>query len=447
MGHFDAALSSHALVALSAILLQVSYSFFNKVGPNAWYLVGVGIRIAIGIGLHTAPTQAVLAMPFSEQEYRKRLFYCLYMMDRLVSISLGRPFGIQDEDIEVELFTDANGAAAQAGPSRLQLHLHSSPLSVPLHIVRLRRIAGRIFTRVYSGRNKHLNAAQRDDILQTLHSELIDWRRSMPFPLPVSHALPVPQFSTAWYDLNYYQHVLMLYRPSPLCPILTIEKVSVIAEAASMYVSQVSALQLEKRYAFNWLNLFSVFTVSLTLIYSTIAQPGPLSEYLRGTKALDDLRTISGILAIYGRKFPSALKCMALVQDVVTKLELRADSGGVVTVASHHHSGSTISTNDATNEPDSAYPTLTTGNTAYDNLQEQVRQSPGQHSQSLEVEAVSDGMLETGPQLDFLNDNFDFSATDLGNAAAQVMANGMMASASMDMDEEMMQLLDGVWAD
>jgi hypothetical protein len=80
MAHFDGALQSGAVEALEAIVLQISYSFFNKVGANTWYLVGIAMRIAIGAGLHTTPSEAAKQLPADVQEYRKRLFYCLYMV-------------------------------------------------------------------------------------------------------------------------------------------------------------------------------------------------------------------------------------------------------------------------------------------------------------------------------------------------------------------------------
>lgn len=71
------------------------------------------------MGSHTSEVYESLAVDVAEQQ--KRLFFLLYMMDlfgvldqnacclpltdllRVVSLSLGRPFAIQDEDITVEV--------------------------------------------------------------------------------------------------------------------------------------------------------------------------------------------------------------------------------------------------------------------------------------------------------------------------------------------------------
>jgi hypothetical protein len=81
LAHFDAALQCGAVEALEAVVLQVSYSFFNKLGANTWYLVGIGIRIAVGAGLHTMPSEETAKRISADVlEYRRRLFFCLYMV-------------------------------------------------------------------------------------------------------------------------------------------------------------------------------------------------------------------------------------------------------------------------------------------------------------------------------------------------------------------------------
>lgn len=54
---------------------------------DTWFLVGVAARIATGMGLHTAEVYRSLAVDAAEQQ--KRIFFCLYMMDRYVQ--LGSP--------------------------------------------------------------------------------------------------------------------------------------------------------------------------------------------------------------------------------------------------------------------------------------------------------------------------------------------------------------------
>lgn len=251
-------------------------------------------------------------------------------MDRVVSVTLGRPFGLQDEDIEIECFSPADDSNIL--PDRILPHrqLTVPPIAVPLHIVALRKIAGHIFQEVYSNRNSQLPQSEKDGIIHSLHQQLIEWRRNMPFPLPDSRALRVPHLTTQWFDLNYHTHLIMIYRPSPLCPVSTVEKVSILADAAAMALRQMSIMRSNQCLSFNWLNLFSLFTTTLALIYAITAQPQSLSQYLDSSSALDDLRLAAEILSTFGRRFPSALKYHSMVSDVISRLESHLPAAGHV---------------------------------------------------------------------------------------------------------------------
>ncbi|KAL3424196.1 hypothetical protein PVAG01_03477 [Phlyctema vagabunda] len=379
---FEGALARGNMAALNALLLQIAYSFFNQVGPNTWYLVGMAGRLALGMGLHTTPTNGALGgLSPDVLEHRKRLFFCLYMMDRMVSIALGRPFGIRDEDVEIEPFADVDDEDLATTNSVPQRHLALSAMAVPLHILRLRKIAGEIFQEVYTNKNRHLDAAERDRIVAGLHEKLIHWRRNMPFPLPESQVLRVPHLSTTWFDLNYHNHIVLLYRPSPLFPILNLEKVTLLAGASAMAIRHAVTMHRQQRFAFNWLNLFSMFTSMVALVYSVTAQPEALSSYLQRSEALSDLRLAAELLQTFENKFPAASKCREMLQDVISRLELylpgqnSVSSNGPVSPFQHFTRASVPPDQTLPSTPSpgfdgnaTSYPLFLTGNASYDAL-------------------------------------------------------------------------------
>jgi hypothetical protein len=96
----------------------------------------------------------------------------------------------------VDVFsTKANEALS---PSTMLSHpsLVGADLAVPLHILALRRIGGQIFDHVYSAHRQNSGTGNEDQILSGLHSQLLEWRRTIPFPLPRCHFLQVPHTST-----------------------------------------------------------------------------------------------------------------------------------------------------------------------------------------------------------------------------------------------------------
>ncbi|KAJ4424213.1 hypothetical protein N0V82_001079 [Gnomoniopsis sp. IMI 355080] len=311
--------------ALEVIMLQVSYSFFNQLGPNTWFLVGMAARLALGLGLHSSSTY--VGIPVDIAQSRKRLFFSVYMMDRVVSIALGRPFALHDDDIDVSDFAAVDEECIGVDGIQPPNPLHPSLLAVPLHILALRRIAGKIARKVYANNiPAFLTSNEREKILHSLHEELVDWRRNMPFPLPdISDR--VPQLTSNWFDFNYYTHLAMIYRPSPMFPTMDHKRVKILEEAASMSIRQAYSMHRQGRFAYNWLNLLSIFTSTLSLIYSTNVQPDDLVTVLKQTRAIEDLDLVIELFDTLGFKFSVANKLRGMVADISSRYkDLRASS-------------------------------------------------------------------------------------------------------------------------
>lgn len=205
--------------------------------------------------------------------------------------------------------------------------LQPSLLAVPLHILALRKIAGKIARQVYANNfSASLQRNEREEILHSLHKELIDWRRNMPFPLPdISDR--VPQLTSTWFDFNYYTHLAMIYRPSPLFPTMDPKRVKILEEAASMSIRQAYSMHRQGRFAYNWLNLLSIFTSTLSLIYSTNVQPNDLVTVLKQTRAVEDLDLVIELFDTLGVKFSVANKLRGMVADISSRYkDLRASS-------------------------------------------------------------------------------------------------------------------------
>ncbi|KAJ3540143.1 hypothetical protein NM208_g5198 [Fusarium decemcellulare] len=310
----EQALGSDEMSALEVIMLQVSYSFFNQLGPNTWFLVGTAARLALGMGLHTSSTYEKL--PVDVQQRRKRIFFSIYMMDRVVSIALGRPFALHDDDIDVSPFEDVDDEFITADGITPQSSLQPSVMAVPLHILKLRRIASKISRQIYGNvKNKPMTDEDRDKLISSLHQELLEWRRNMPFPLPDVND-GVPHLNTTWYDFNYYTHLAMIYRPSPLCPVLDSKRIKTLEMAASMSLRQAFSMHQQRRFAYNWLNFLSLFTSTLSLVYAITAQPNDLTTVLRETRAIGDLDLAMQLFDTLGLKFFAAKKIRTMIAEI-----------------------------------------------------------------------------------------------------------------------------------
>lgn len=259
-----------------------------------------------------------------------------------MSTALGRPFALHDDDIETTVsppshpiqsqltsqpFAPVDDEYIQPDGIHPQSTLQPSIMAIPLHIMELRRIAGKIARQVYSNaaRTSSLTTPEREDIVRSLHQELIDWRRSMPFPLPDIND-HVPHLTTSWFDFNFYTHLALLYRPSPLLPTMDRGRVGTLMEAASMSLRQAFNMHRQHRLSYNWLNLLSLFTATLSLVYSTTVQPNDLAATLRETKAIDDLDLAIELFDTLGVKFPAANKIRGMVEEISRRYKELRDS-------------------------------------------------------------------------------------------------------------------------
>lgn len=115
MIHLEAFLSQSkgGLEELQAVLLLAGYALLRPVSPGLWYIVGVAVRLAVDLGLHHEDAEALAKKSAKKdgkrgkrewsRELRRRLWWCVYSLDRLVSTCVGRPFGIADEVVSTQV--------------------------------------------------------------------------------------------------------------------------------------------------------------------------------------------------------------------------------------------------------------------------------------------------------------------------------------------------------
>jgi hypothetical protein len=83
-----------ALFAAQLFLVSMlKFNFASRLG-------GTVVRMAFHLGLHRCPSRYRNFKPLESQS-RRRMFFCVYCLDRVLCQSLGLPLGINDTDIDV----------------------------------------------------------------------------------------------------------------------------------------------------------------------------------------------------------------------------------------------------------------------------------------------------------------------------------------------------------
>ncbi|KAL7418376.1 hypothetical protein Q5752_006834 [Cryptotrichosporon argae] len=118
--------------------------------PMAWILAGQAIRIAQDIGLHRHASK--LHMSLAKRQLGGRCWWAIYGLERMISVTLGRPLAVDDLDVDVPypaVLDDAALArlsvdAMPPTPADVGEEPHDAVMSGFVALTKLSKIAGRV---------------------------------------------------------------------------------------------------------------------------------------------------------------------------------------------------------------------------------------------------------------------------------------------------------------
>ncbi|GJN71218.1 transcriptional activator [Purpureocillium lilacinum] len=171
----------------------------------AFQYIGKAVRMAVSLGLHEEvewPT-AGEDDDGAEAEHRRRVWWSVYSMDRILCVKSGNPISIQDEDVGV------------GPPSRLAGDAEYCPAVVLRHYTELSRILGRIHTTIYRRPGQGAPRSGRSLIaaVQAIMTALSRWHRELPDGLRFEPARLRFSRESVGALAHYYQCINMAVRP------------------------------------------------------------------------------------------------------------------------------------------------------------------------------------------------------------------------------------------
>ncbi|KAM0802148.1 fungal-specific transcription factor domain-containing protein [Usnea florida] len=155
------------LWSVQALLLMALYMLLRTRRNPAYAYIGMAVRTAYTLGLHREDTLAVF--PIDQQSARRNLWRSLFVLDRFLSASLGRPMAIADEECSGEILNPSS--IAYHTP---QLNPHQYCTAGMEAVVRSCHVVGIILKKVYLQRK----------ISTKLAEELANQCRTWPENLP-----------------------------------------------------------------------------------------------------------------------------------------------------------------------------------------------------------------------------------------------------------------------
>ncbi|KAH0020670.1 hypothetical protein KCU78_g6377, partial [Aureobasidium melanogenum] len=185
-------------VLFVGVLALIGYFLQNLNRRDAAFLyVGTALRMAISLALHQEVPDPRLDEASKEQ--RRRIWWSVYSLDRILCVKSGNPLTIDDQDIAVKL------------PNRLSNEPEYCPAVCLRHYTQLSRILGRIMKTIY--RRTPKSGSTLIASVSEIMTDLSTWHRDLPNELRFDPAkLNVSRESVSTF-LHYHQCINLTARP------------------------------------------------------------------------------------------------------------------------------------------------------------------------------------------------------------------------------------------
>jgi hypothetical protein len=199
-----------SLKGLQILTLLSLYSLFDPNGISTWSIVGILTRQAVTLGLSREDSSPRISNS-QEQELDHRLFWSIFVLDRMLAASVGHPAGLVDENMNIP--QPAMTVEEFASSERTE---HASLLQLNRHIIQLRQLEHRILASIHTRGEVdvcNMSSADRGAISRQLRSAIDDWY-SLGCLVCLPDADNIPIHSTiTWLNARYYNLLILLYYP------------------------------------------------------------------------------------------------------------------------------------------------------------------------------------------------------------------------------------------
>ncbi|KAJ1717050.1 hypothetical protein COH20_011263 [Aspergillus flavus] len=163
----ELSLSCRDLMAVQALLAMALTTEILLDKEATYIALGAAVRVATSLGLQQQLKDPRLSPPEISERYI--IFWCMYSLDKSLSLRLGRPPAIDDRDIEIDI------------PDERQLAVTNPRTAVLLLAhMKLSRIASEVYSELYSARSRRYPALKRFRTISELDTKLQEWCRSLP---------------------------------------------------------------------------------------------------------------------------------------------------------------------------------------------------------------------------------------------------------------------------
>jgi hypothetical protein len=310
----DEVLDVQSLVNVQCMLLLALYQLRSPSGPGLWSMIGVVMRHCLDGGLHRKSN-----LPLLLDQQRKRLFWTVYMLERSVARTLGRPCSVTDREIDVELPANVSDEIEDesellaATERSLQYPYEITAMSPAIHIVRVQRIESAIHRALYRV-DKPITATPPYKVAQ-LRAQLEAWKdRIWDVIPPAAEDEVIPYNMSEYHMIQYYKGTLLLLLPflpslAPMDPDFRL-----CAFAAGQVCQLYKLLHDKQQYiSYSLLALHASFVAGLVMVYCF-----SMDRSIFDSNFSSDIRACSTVLYIIAERWPATRKVKNAFESLVS---------------------------------------------------------------------------------------------------------------------------------
>lgn len=107
MSFADGALAPGYVTQIQSLLLLTQYAMLDPAHFDSWHLIGFTARAIVDLGFHQDPPTSSVSDK-AALDMRRKIFYCVYALDRAISMVHARTFSFTDDAVNVA-FPHASG--------------------------------------------------------------------------------------------------------------------------------------------------------------------------------------------------------------------------------------------------------------------------------------------------------------------------------------------------
>ena len=255
------------LHTLQCLALMAEYSLLTPTRTAIYYVVGIAVRLAQALGLNeeksiVRPNADGKTDPL-EIDMRRRLFWCIVVMDFGLAHSLGRPamLATGEEHVDVGWFETCDDKFITSDGIDPTAPRPSLKKWIAIHFFKMRILQLEIRRKLYL-KKRPSPKSDKDPWFVQMDAKLTAWRDASP------SADQTFGTDKIWFIGRYNTMVVFLYRPSPQVPRPSLDAALKCFDACEYNIYMQSEQIDQKNVDLTWVFTQSIFMAVNTMLWA-----------------------------------------------------------------------------------------------------------------------------------------------------------------------------------